>query len=189
MLCVAAVTVAACGNPFDIPPASISNDSQAVDLYALSGTPLAGPSAFNTVTAITVRVDRSTDFDFAMDIVPDTAFGLGGTTGDSVFAFIPAGALGFPQDAGLQLIKGTSYDSLTLAPTTGYTLDSAVAIDSGSVVAVSSRSQTCNFGLVRHLYAKVRVDSINVAERKVSATILTDLNCGYRGLQSGLPTN
>ncbi len=182
-----AVAIASCGNPYALPPATLPTDERVVYMYALTGTPVNTASAFNTITGLEVRTDASNDFDIAFDVVPDTSHGLGGTTGDSVFAVFPAGALGFAQDPGVQLSK-TPYDSLKVAPSTGYTIDHAVKLDSGAVVLVASRSQTCNYGLSSHLYAKFRVDAVDMVARKLSLTMLTDPNCGYRGLGAGVPT-
>ncbi len=179
--------VAACGNPYALPPATLTTDERVVYMYALTGTPVNTASAFNTITGLEVRTDASNDFDIAFDVVPDTSHGLGGTTGDSVFAVFPAGALGFAQDPGVQL-STVKYDSLKLAPNTGYIIDHALRLDSGAVVLVASRSQTCNYGLSSHLYSKFRVDQVDRTARKLSLTMLTDPNCGYRGLGSGIPT-
>ncbi len=181
-----AAALAACGNPYALPPATQNTDQRVVYMYALTGTPVNTASAFNTITGLEVRTDASTDFDIAFDIVPDTSFGIGGTTGDSVFAVFPAGALGFAQDPGVQKTT-VNYDSLKLAPSSGYIVDKALRLDSGTVVIVASRSQTCNYGLSSHLYAKFRVDAIDWTARKLSLTMLTDPNCGYRGLGPGIP--
>jgi hypothetical protein len=178
--------MAACGDAFTIPPATQATSERIVVLYALTNTPISTPSAFNVITGIEVRTDRSPDFDFAIDYAPDSALGLG-TSGDTVFAVLPRGALGFGQDAGVQVVD-MPWDSVKLAPGSGYVLDSAVAIDSGSVVVASSRSQTCNFGLVRHLYAKFRVDQVDRSARRITTTMVTNPNCGYRSLQAGVPT-
>lgn len=186
VLALAAVP-AACGNPYALPPATQNTDERVVYMYALTGTPVTTSSAFNTITGLEVRTDASNDFDIAFDIVPDTSHGIGGTTGDSVFAVFPAGALGFAQDPGVQK-SAVKYDSLNLAPTGGYIENKALRLDSGAVVLVASRSQTCNYGLTEHLYAKFRVDAIDWTARKLTLTMLTDGNCGYRGLGPGLPT-
>ncbi len=181
-----AALLAACGDPFALPPANQPTSERIVILYALSGTPLSTPSAFNLVSGIEVRTDRTPDFDIALEFAPDSALGLG-TTGDTIAALLPRGALGFAADPGVLIDSTTPWDSLRLAPTDGYTTDKAVRIDSGDVVVASSRAQGCNFGLVRHLYAKIRIDQVDRAQRRIVTLTVTDPNCGYRGLGPGIP--
>lgn len=177
----------ACGDPFEIPPASFSNTERIVILWGLTGTPINTPSAFDLLTGREVRTDRTPDFDFAIEFAPDSALDLG-TTGDTILAILPRGVLGFGEGPGALVIEGTSFDSLKLAPETGYITDAAVRIDSGDVVVVSSRLQTCNFGLNRHLYAKFRVDQIDRTQRRISTSMIYNPNCGYRSLTTGIPT-
>ena len=183
---VLVAALAACSDPFALPPPSQPTTERIVILYALSGTPLSTPSAFNLVSGIEVRTDRTPDFDIALEFAPDSALGLG-TTGDTVAALLPRGALGFAADPGVMIDSTTPWDSLRLAPIDGYTTDKAVRIDSGDVVIASSRAQGCNFGLVRHLYAKIRIDQVDRARRRIVTLTVTNPNCGYRGLGPGIP--
>lgn len=180
-----ATAVSACGDPFAIPPASLPTNERLVTLYAMTGTPVSQPSAFNLLNGVEVRTDRSPDFDFVVEFAPDSVWRLG-TTGTTVIALIPRGALGFAPDGGLQ-VSSVAWDSLTLAPAAGYARDHAIRVDSGSVVVGASRGQTCNFGLVRPLYAKFRLESVDWVNRSITARMVTDPNCGYRGLGPGVP--
>lgn len=182
---VALSLVTACGDPYALPPASVTNSERVVILYAMSGTSLQAPSGFNLLNGIEVRTDRTPDFDFVVEFAPDSVLGLG-TTGDTIVALLPRGAVGFAPDPGI-LISPLPWDSLKLAPTDGYTIDRAVAIDSGDVVVGKSRLQSCNFGLVRPMYAKIRIDQIDRTQRRIVTRIIANLNCGYRVLIPGLP--
>jgi hypothetical protein len=67
-------------------------------------------------------------------------------------------------------------------------LDKPIALDTGTVVLVSSRPTPCVFGVTVSLYAKLRVIRVDSTARRLDFQILVDENCGYRGLELGLPT-
>jgi hypothetical protein len=73
-------------------PATYPNYVDTVNLYALRGTPIATPSAFDIAYGITARTDQGDAFDFAFDI---------DSLGEAIL--LPAGALGLTAEAGLQL--------------------------------------------------------------------------------------
>src|SRR5712664_3602547 len=108
--------IAACGNPLGLPGAFISNVVDTVSLYALSGTPVSLPSGYSIISRHTVRTDQGSPFDFAFDI--DTA----GTS-----RLYPTGALKLGRQSGLQL-SAQQFDSIKIAPTTNYNLDSAQVV-------------------------------------------------------------
>ena len=169
-----------CGNPFPLPQASIENRVDTLSLYALHGTPVSTPSAYAMEFRQVVRTDQSQGFDFAFDI--DTA-------GRAVL--LPTGALKLGRQSGVQ-ISTTPFDSILIAPTSKYQLDSAVVVDSNTVAILHSRSLTCAFaGLAGVFYAKlhvIRIDTTSTSTgRRMDFEILTDINCGYRGLEPGLP--
>jgi hypothetical protein len=174
----AATVVAACGEPLGLPGPSSTNLVDTVSLYALSGTPVSTPSAFRLADAAVVRSDQTPTFDFAFDI--DTA-------GRAVL--LPTGALRLGRASGVQT-SPVQFDSIRLAPDRGYQLDSAVVVDSGTVALVHSRPTTCGFGLsAAYLYyAKLEVLAVDSAARRLDFKILVDKNCGYRGLEPGLPS-
>jgi hypothetical protein len=127
-----------------------------------------------------VRTDQTVDgFDFAFDI--DTA-------GRPVL--LPTGALRLGRASGIQLTT-TLFDSILVAPSGRYQLDSAVVVDSNSVAILHSRPSACSFGISVVYYAKlhvIRIDTTSAPNgRRIDFEILTDINCGYRGLEPGLP--
>jgi hypothetical protein len=171
-----AAAAAACDNPFALPPASLPPYEQTVTLFAITGTPLTEPSAFDLMTQTVVRTDRTSSLDFAFDIVVDSMR-------DTVAELLPRGALGLYRDGGLQITK-TPYDSIRIAPTSGYDEGTPVAVSLGSVVLAASRSQTCNIGYVYPYYAKMEVSALDLVARTVTLHLLVDPNCGYKSLES-----
>ena len=84
------------------------------------------------------------------------------------------------------IVAPRSFAAITLAPTGGYILDTAVTLDTGKVFYAVSRPVGCLVGSVP-LYAKLHVLSVDTATRRLNFEILVDQNCGYRGLAPGLP--
>ena|SRR5438128_1565112 len=172
----ALVGLAACGSSTGLPPAHIENVVDSVALYALDGTPLTAPSAYDIEFLRTVRTDVTTAYDFIFNIdAADRAL------------LLPTGAVGLGKQSGIRL-ESAAFDAITDAPTSGYVDSTAVAIDSGSVAVIRSRPTQCTFGAIVFLYAKIEVLKIDRVARRLDFRILADLNCGYRQLQPGLPT-
>ena len=66
-------------------------------------------------------------------------------------------------------------------------IDKPVALAAGRVFfARSALPNNCFLGIPN--YAKLEVLSFNAAQRSVIFRILVDANCGYRGLEPGIPT-
>jgi hypothetical protein len=185
LVCALALS-AGCGNELTLPPATAPIAQQQIHLFALTETPVGTPSAYNMIGLGEVQTFRSNDFDFAFDIGIDSTFGLG-TKGDTIAVLIPRGGLGFTEDAGLQFTL-VGFDSIQVAPTTGYEKTRATRIRAGDVVLAASRPQTCNFGFVRPRYAKLQIGSIDIATRSAVILVVIDTNCGYRGLGVGIPS-
>src|SRR6267378_66795 len=84
------------------------------------------------------------------------------------------------------------FDSIKVAPTSRYQRDSAVVVDSNTVAILHSIPSQCSFGLPNQVYyAKLHVLAIDTTSgpngRRIDFEILTDINCGYRGLAPGVP--
>jgi hypothetical protein len=175
-----AAAIVACGNPLGLPGAFITNRTDTVSLYALSGTPVFQPSGYSITTRRAVRTEQSIPFDFAFDI--DTA-------GRPLL--LPTGALKLGQQSGLQ-ISAQDFDSILIAPTANYKLDSAIVVHENSVVLAHSTAVTCSYGLLAYYYAKLHVLALDTTSgpngRRIQFEVLTDINCGYRGLNAGLPS-
>ena len=179
LLAAAGLVMLACSDPLSLPPASQLTVEDTVTLYAATATPVRTASAYNLITQAVARTDRTIDFDFAVDLVP-------GTGTDTNLVILPRGALGFLPDGGAQRTT-VPFDSIALAPTSGYERQAPVVVNAGDVVLLASRLQQCNFGISRPYYAKLRVESIDRAQRSAVFRLRIDPNCGYRGLTPGIP--
>jgi hypothetical protein len=173
----AAALAAACGDPFGLPAPIYSNAVDSlVSLYALTGTDVATPSAYRLEGSDNaVRVDQTTIFDFAFDI---------DTLGRAVLK--PTGAIPIGVNSGVRTTN-TAFDSIHIAPNRDYVLDSAIVVEVGTRVLVQSRLATCGWGGQAFYYAKLQVLAVDTIARRLDFQILTDQNCGYRGLDLGLP--
>lgn len=169
---------AACGDPNPLPPANLPNFVDTVTIWSLSATPVWRPSAYSTAEARPVRLDVSSLVDFAYD------FPVGGQP-----LFRPGRLVGQPGgglDPGLQRAS-QPFDSVKIAVINGYTTVDTVHIAAGNVFYVRGRvAPTCFFGLPT--YGKVEVLDFDHAERTVRFRVLVNGNCGYKGLEPGLPT-
>ena len=167
---------AACGDPFGLPSASADNVVDTVSLYALSGTPVATPSGYNLQFREAVRTDQGGAFDFAIDL--DTAYRP---------VLLPTGALRLGRSSGVQATT-LPFDSIRIAPGGGFQLDSAVTVDVGGRAIVHSRDAVCSWGGAAVYYAKLQMLAVDTAARRIDFQILVDTNCGYRGLEPGIPS-
>jgi hypothetical protein len=174
---VALALAAACGEPLGLPPPNVPNRVDSlISLYALSRTPISTPSAYIIRFRQAVRTDQSSQgFDFAFDI---------DSTGRPLL--LPTGALKLAKGSGIQLTLH-AFDSVTVAPSSGYNIDSGTVVDSGAVAILHSGALVCSTGMTSVYYAKLHVVAIDTAERRIDFVILNNVNCGYRGLEPGLP--
>jgi hypothetical protein len=180
LLFVAFALAAACGDPVGLPPPAVPNRTDTVTLYALSGTPIDHASGYIISFRQAVRTDQTTQgFDFLFDI---------DTLGRALL--VPTGAVKLARGSGIQRTLH-AFDSVTVAPGGGYQLDSAVVLDSNTVAILHSRPLTCSFGITSIYYAKLHVLEIDTTTtpdgRRITFEILNNVNCGYRGLEPGLP--
>ncbi len=128
---------------------------------------------------------------------PDTVtiYALSGTP-----VALPSG-YSIPAQAAVRTDVAPSFDfafdidtaGLKYAPTGGYNLDSAQVLTDSTVLIGHSTLVTCSFGVQTYYYAKLHVLAIDTTSgpngRRLQFVILADLNCGFRGLQEGLPRN
>lgn len=172
---MAAVSLlAACNNTSGLGNANVPNAVDTISLYALDRTPIALPSAYVIRGNSVVRTDLVSGFDIAFNI--DTA-------GRAVL--LPTGALHLGVASGV-LLQNVPFTAITTAPTTGYTDSLPVRVDSGTVAVIRSRP-TSDFCGVVFYYGKIEVLAIDTTARRIDLQILTDQNCGFRGLEPGLP--
>jgi hypothetical protein len=178
----AAALAISCGSPTGL-GAYRTNTVDTVSMFALTGTPVSAPSGFSILNGAPIRTDVALAFDFAFDI--DSA---------GRAKFLPTGALKLGEATGLQ-ISTQIFDSIKIAPTTGYQLDSAVFVHDSTVVIAHSNPNDCvtTIGYQAPYYAKFRILTIDTTSgpngRRIDFEILADRNCGFRGLEPGLPKN
>lgn len=173
------LAAAACSEPTRI-LASFQTVGDTLTVYALSGTPVEYPSALNTPYHEAVRADGSVSFDVAFDI---------DSTG-RVLVYpekLVTGGLG-PQRA-VGIIKATKpFDSLTVAPPSGYQYDSVTVAAPGDVLLIEAFTPYCANDILtnQRIYSKVQIDSVNAAARSIDLHMIVDPNCGFRQLVPGL---
>jgi hypothetical protein len=178
LLALVAATVA-CGDDDLLADPAIENVVDTVTLGALRHTPIQTPSGFSVSLAspvFTTGSQLSVDFLYDLD-----------STGAPVF--IPA------QVAELLPVSATNpgfkvstveFDSIRIASRNGYIVDQVIPIDTGDVFLVRSLIR-CSLG-VPH-YGKLRITEIDTTANTVTFLVLVNQNCGYRGLETGLPDN
>ena len=170
-----AALVVGCGDDDNLPDPASPNIVDTLTLGSLVGTPIATPSGFSVYNG-SVRTDQSADFDFAYNIE------AGGRQ-----VFLPRAALGLPSsttaDPRLQR-RDDRFDEIGEAPSNGYTTEDPVPFALGDRFVVRSRVNGCgNLGVPR--YAKIEI--IGIEGELVILKVLANTNCGYKGLEPGLP--
>jgi hypothetical protein len=170
------LTATACSDSNGLPDPTLTNVERSETLYALVGTPVATPSGYALDGSRRVRTDLSVDFDFAYNIESDGAQ-----------VFIPREALGIDTSASVNpgfQVRSQTFEAITEAPSNGYITDRVVPIAVGDRFVVRSRI-TCNIGVPK--YAKLEVTNFDLVARTVTFRVLTNENCGFKGLEPGLP--
>jgi len=180
---LAGVTVplfaAACSSGTGLPAATQSNTVDTVSLYSLydDTLPLDLPSGFDLLSNLAVRTDRTSGFDFAVNITPDGRA-----------AFLPTYVLGLSRGAGF-IHTNTPFGTILTAPVSGYQDSLPTVLDSGAVAIMRSRPVTCLTGSVLAYYGKMQILAIDTTARRVDLEVLVDRNCGYHSLLSGVPSS
>ncbi|MCC6928652.1 MAG: hypothetical protein IT359_06625 [Gemmatimonadaceae bacterium] len=165
--------------------ASLSVVFDSTSVYALTNSPINYPSAFSFASGIPVRVDPSMGFEVAFDLAANGKVQLIPARRISTTRIVSGVASSSPQ-VGMQLVKGT-FESMTKAPTGGYTRDSTFVVAPGEAVVLELSGDACTYSLVSQQYAKLVVDSINTSRRQIYFRAVRDPNCGFRSLQPGVP--
>jgi len=179
-LLVCGAVIGACGGP-SMPIGQTENATQPFFVHALSGSPLGTSTALVFPGRSVTRVDGTFSFDLAFDI---------NSAGNVVL--LPPELVG-QNPAGNRLvgiITGIgSYDNITEAPLSGYTVDSATVVVRGQAVAVQAQEPLCSSTnpIAPYLYAKLVVDSVDMPSRGIFGRVMISGNCGYRQLVPGFP--
>ena len=171
--------LAACGDPYEFRPTR-ETIARSFSAYALTGTPIAYPTALATIALIPVRIDPSARFDVAFDID-----GSGNVVIRTVRDVLGQ-ELSFRR-VGLQEMD-IPFDSLFRAPNSGYRYDSLLTVAPGAVVAIQSqRPSDCAFEISELVYSKIVVDSVRPSERIIFFSGVVDPSCGFRSFLPGIP--
>lgn len=165
--------------------ASLSVAFDTLSAYAMTNTPISFPAAYSVSSGIVVRVDPTLSFEVAFDLPGNGKVQLIPARRISTTRIISGTAAATPR-VGMQLAKG-SFESVTKAPTGGYTYDSTFTVAPGEAVVFELSGDACTYSLASQQYAKLVVDSIVTSRRQVYFRAVRDPNCGFRSLQPGVP--
>ena len=178
LLVLGAAAGTGCGDPLSLLPPAFENRVDSLSLWAASNTPVVFPSGYLVAQRSTVRLDQVSTFDFLYDITPD---------GERIF--VPLAALvntgrvsgnpGFRR-------TDTPFEDISVAEQVDYVTEDTVRLRVGDVFYVRSAvDPSCGLGIP--YYAKLQILSFDDSARRVGFQILANINCGYRGLELGLP--
>jgi hypothetical protein len=173
------LAITACSDDSGLPDPTITNVERTETLYALEQTPVGTASAYAIEGSRQVRTDVSVDFDFAYNVE---------TGGQHVL--LPRATLGIDSLASVNpglLASTESFEGITTAASNGYITDQVVPIALGERYMVRGRVTCLSLGLTK--YGKIEVVAFDDVARTITFRVLTDDNCGFKGLQPGLPNN
>lgn len=184
-LIAAALGAAACSNDNSLlGPANFENVERVASVWALTGTAPALPAGFRFLSEQAVRPQMlatgAVNFDVAVELAPGNRVQL--LPVRAVVPLPPAGASAI----GMQLSTST-FDAVQRAPDKGYTADTTLVVGQGQLVLLQLPGAGCFYG--EPFYAKMVVDSVVAAERRIVLRTLVNRNCGYRSLTTGIPKN
>ena len=185
LLAVGVAAIAAFAGACDGPntgPGVSEDATQAFFVHALSGSPLSGSTAIAFPARAVTRVDGTYNFDVAFDI-----------NSDGNVVLLPPELVGQNPSGNrlVGIIKGIgTYDEITAAPLTGYTVDSVTVVGRGQAVAVQAQEPVCltSNPAAPYLYAKMVIDSVDVVGRGIYGRAMIGGDCGYRQLIAGFPS-
>jgi hypothetical protein len=173
---LALAAAAACGDSDNLADPTSQNVVDTVTVGSLTDTPVTTASGFS-VTGGAIRTDLDAGFDFAYDIQGPAETGLK--------VVLPRAALGITSGGNAEpgvMRRDEAFDQIEAAPSNGYVTEEAVPVALGEVYIVRSRV-VCDIGVP--LYAKIEI--IGFEDNSLVLKRLRNINCGYRGLEPGLP--
>ena len=169
--------LAGCGDDDALADPTSENFVDTVTVGSLTDTPITTASGFAVSAAGAIRTDQDAGFDFAYDIQGPAETGLK--------VVIPRAALGVTSGGTAEpgvMRREEAFDDIEAAPSNGYVTDEAVPVALGERYIVRSRV-VCDIGVP--VYAKVEI--IGFEDNSLVLKRLKNVNCGYRGLEPGLP--
>ncbi len=175
------VAALACSSDPYAPKALYAVRADTIRVLALNGTAAEAQSGVRLLTGSSEVPDFSEQFDFALDI---------DASGNVVV--IPRSKIVTCSSIcqlGIRLIRpdSVSFADLYDAPKSGYTYDSVTTLPVGVTAVFVTKEVLCQPSNIStyDMYAKLVVDSVRVPERAIYARLVSDPNCGFRGLVPG----
>ena len=178
--------LAACGDPLEFRP-SFDTVESTVTVHALNDVAPAFTAAILLAPSpVGVRPAGDYTFDAAVDFDTDGAARL-----YPVDEIAQLGVISSARTVGVQKLDDVTYADLQRAPNTGYTYGEAVPIAVGDVGVIQSNGHPYCAGsfLSTTVWAKFQVVGLDPVARTATLKIRVDPNCGFRGLQTGVPSN
>jgi hypothetical protein len=147
-------------------------------VVALSGTSAEAPSGVRLITHESRVPDFSEQFDFALDI--------DGSGNVVVYPRARVVTCSSICQLGVRVIRSDSvkFEDLFDAPKSGYTYDSVTTVPVGATAVFVSKEVLCQPSNIStyDMYAKMIVDSVRASDRSIFLRLVSDPNCGFRGL-------
>ena len=163
------------------PKASFPVISDTLRILALNGTAPEAESGVRLISAASEVPDFAEQFDFALDI---------DASGNVVL--IPRSRVvtcTTTCQLGVRIVRADSikFDAIYDAPKAGYKYDSLTTLPVGATALFVTKEIYCQPSNIStyDIYAKMVIDSVNLAERAIFARVVADPNCGFRGLIPG----
>jgi hypothetical protein len=181
LVAIPLVAALACSSDPYAPKALYPVSTDTIRVLALNGTAAEAQSAVRLLTVSSTVPDYSQTFDFALDI----------DAGGNVILMPRSKVVSCTSicQLGIKVIPADSveFDNLYDAPKSGYTYDSVTTIPVGATVAFVTKEVFCQASNIStyDLYAKMIVDSVRMSDRAIFARVVSDPNCGFRGLVPG----
>jgi hypothetical protein len=177
----AIAALASCGDPTAL-EARLNNIEGEFSVHALNGS---HPNTLNALRVRTIGLARATatfDFDIAFDIT-DT-----GTVRVITSRWLGTEVSGGQNRVGLRDSPGLTFEQVTTDPPRDlFIFDSVLVVPVGRVVLIDVLDLNCAsesiIGL--NIRAKLRIDSIVPAERRIHMRMVSNPNCGFRDLVPG----
>jgi len=182
LVAIPLVAALACSSDPYAPKALYPVSTDTIRVLALNGTAAEAQSAVRLLTVSSTVPDYSQSFDFALDI----------DAGGNVILMPRSKVVSCTSicQLGIKVIRADSveFDNLYDAPKSGYTYDSVTTIPVGATVAFVTKEVFCRASNIStyDLYAKMIVDSVRMSDRAIFARLVSDPNCGFRGLVPGI---
>jgi hypothetical protein len=172
-------SLAACDDPNTLPDATILNVMDTVTLWSIEAGPLSQPTAYSLNARRGVRTwESGSGFEFLYSVDP---------SGRSSLLPLRAAGLGNP-NAVLPGLKSSPdpFDQMIKAPQNNYVTEDTVPIVEGQRYYMRTGINSCA-SLGVPLYGKLELLDIDTVAETVTFRVVTNQNCGYRGLRLGIP--